>query len=96
MGSFQRSGTFTDRAKFLAGLKSKIANLKESALRGMDEAWTEGTPGTCTISGFGVKVLFAIHEHDWTCEATIPPWIPIPLGAVEERFDREFSELQGL
>ncbi len=110
MGAFNRSGTFSDRVRFLAGLKSKIANLKEGALRGMDETWVEGSPAgpgalpasdgqthtLCTISGFGVKVLFTVNERDWACDATIPAWIPIPQSSIEERFDREFNELQGL
>jgi hypothetical protein len=96
MGAFTRSGTFQDRTKFLAGLKSKIGNLKDGALRGMEETWDQGMPTTCTIAGFGVKVVFTVNEKDWSCEAAVPVWIPIPQAAIEERFDREFDALKGV
>jgi hypothetical protein len=96
MGSFTRTGSFKDRAAFVAGLKGKIARLKDGALRGMEETWTAGPPEGCTIAGFGVKVVFTIGEGEWSCEAAIPSWLPIPQSAIEDKFDQEFAELKGL
>src|SRR2546425_11483280 len=97
MGSFERGGTFQDRPRFLAALKQKIAKLKEGALRGMTESWEEkGPAATATLSGFGVSVAFEVREADWSCRAEIPSWLPIPQASIEEKFDREFSDLKGL
>ena len=53
-------------------------------------------PETCTIAGFGVKVVFSVGEKDWRCEAAIPSWLPIPQSAIEDKFDNEFADLKGL
>ncbi len=97
MASFERGGTFQDRARFLAGLKEKIARLRDGALRGMGERWEEsGAVSTATLSGFGVSVVFEVRATDWSCRAEIPSWLPIPQSAIEEKFDREFEDLKGL
>ena len=96
MGAFTRQGAFQDREKFLAALKSKIAALKDGPLRGMEETWSDGATSTATLSGFGVKVVFTVSDRDWSCEASIPSWIPVPQASIEDRFDREFEELKGL
>jgi hypothetical protein len=96
MGAFTRSGTFQDRGRFVEALKGKIAKLKDGPLRGMEETWTPGSPETCTIAGFGAKVVFTVGAKDWSCDVSIPSWIPIPQASVEERFDREFEDLKGV
>ena len=97
MGSFTRTGTFKDQSAFVSALKVKIAKLKDGALRGMGERWEEAAGGPkATLSGFGVSVVFQVRAADWTCDADIPSWLPIPQASIEEKFDREFSDLKGL
>ena len=39
MGTFQRSGTFVDRQKFLEGVKQKLEKLLGGAGQGMTATW---------------------------------------------------------
>jgi hypothetical protein len=39
MGSFQRSGTFHNREKFLEGVKQKLEKLLGGAAQGMTATW---------------------------------------------------------
>src|SRR5688572_9309218 len=97
MASFTRGGSFLDRERFMAALRQKIARIKEGALRGMSERWEEaGGRSTAELSGFGVNVTFTVGAGDWSCAGEIPPWLPIPVAYIEEKFDREFSDLKGL
>lgn len=97
MGSFQRSGTFQDRPKFLDALKGKLGKLRSGTLAGMKEEWThEGKTDVGTLSGFGVKIKLTVGDGAWDCAADIPLWIPIPQSKIEHIFDKEFEDLKGL
>ena len=94
MGSFTRSGTFGDRAKFVVALKKKLAKLQEGVLRGTTLRWESGSEATLT--GFGARIAFQVGEKDWSCAAEVPGWIPVPQKAIEEKFDLEFESLKQL
>ncbi len=96
MGAFTRSGAFKDRTRFLAAVKTKISKLRDGALRGFQEKWEEGTPAKAFLTGFGAKLTFTIDEASWRIDAEIPSWLPVPQSAIEDKFDREFKELEGL
>ncbi len=96
MGTFTRSGQFRDRASFLEALRGKLAKLRDGVLRGFDERWEEGEPTRATLSGMGARVSFSVGASEWTCTADLPAWIPLPQASIEDKFDREFSDLKGL
>ena len=96
MGNFERSGSFSDRPKFMDALKAKIGKLREGTLRGMKEEWTsEGAKDVGTLSGFmGVKITFTVQDSDWHCDARLPVFLPIPQSTIESMFDKEFEDLK--
>ena len=97
MGSFKREGTFQDRGKLLMAFKSKLEKLTEGSLKGMKHSWeAKGTEDHGSLRGFGVEALITIRASDWSCDVSIPAWLPIPQGKVEAKFDEEFEELKGL
>jgi hypothetical protein len=94
MGSFQRSGAFQDREKFLAGVKEKLAKVVGGQGAGMSVAWEKaGADDVGRLSGFGVKVELVVKASTWSCNAEIPPWLPIPQSMIEQKFDEKFAEL---
>ncbi len=97
MGSFAREGTFRDRGRFIEGLRGKLAELQKGAFSGLTETWEPGAGGDIVrLAGFGARIEFVIGPAAWKCAAEIPGWIPIPLSAIEEKFDREFKGLSEL
>ncbi len=97
MGSFQRSGTFRNREAFLAGVKAKLEKLMGGAAQGMTSTWEKaGDQDVGRLSGFGAKIELTVGATDWTCQAEIPPWIPIPQSMIEAKFDEKFKELSNL
>ncbi|MBI2931847.1 MAG: hypothetical protein HYY16_09365 [Planctomycetes bacterium] len=96
MGSFCRSGAFRDRTAFMAALRQRIKKMKEGPLGGFSETWTDGPVSTGTLTGFGAKLVFTVRASEWTCDAELPSWLPIPQTMIEQKFDREFEELRGL
>ena len=97
MGSFQRSGTFQNRDKFLEGVKQKLEKLMGGAAQGMTATWEkDGAKDVGRLAGFGAKIEFTVAEKDWTCLADIPSWIPIPQSMIEQKFDEKFAELSKL
>jgi hypothetical protein len=97
MGSFERSGAFKDREKFLAGVKEKLAKVVGGPGQGMTSTWEKaGADDVGRLAGFGVKVELTVSEGTWRCTAEIPPWLPIPQSLIEQKFDEKFSDLSKL
>ena len=97
MGSFERSGTFRDRARFPEGVRERLTKLTGGTAQGMTETWEkEGEADVARLAGFGVKIELTIKETSWTCDAQIPDWLPIPQKMIEEKFDKKFGELSDL
>ena len=97
MGSFQRSGTFQDREKFLAGVKQKLEKLMGGEAQGMTATWAkEGAADVGRLSGFGARIEMTVDAAAWRCSAEIPAWLPIPQSIIEQKFDEKFSELSKL
>lgn len=97
MGTFQRSGTFQNREKFLEGVKQKLEKLMGGAAQGMTATWEkQGTDDVGRLAGFGAKIEFTVGEKSWACLADIPSWIPIPQAMIEQKFDEKFAELSKL
>ncbi len=97
MGSFQRSGTFRDREKFLAGVKQKLEKLMGGEAQGMTATWAkEGAADVGRLSGFGARIEMTVDAAAWRCSAEIPAWLPIPQSIIEQKFDEKFSELSKL
>jgi hypothetical protein len=94
MGTFTRSGTFRDRDRFIGAVRSKLAVLRDGPLRGVSESWEDGPPTRAILAGFGARFTFTIGESDWNVDASLPPFVP--LSYIESKFDREFSDLQGI
>jgi len=93
MGKFTREGGIKNRAAFLAALRGKLEKLRDGTLRGTTLNWSDAES---TLEGFGARVVFRVGESQWTCEAQLPSFIPIPQRMVEAKFDEEFAELNGL
>lgn len=93
MGTFTREGSFKDRGAFLAALRAKLEKLRDGVMRGATLEWTDGR---ASLEGFGARVIFDVGPAAWTCEATLPSFLPISQKAVEAKFDEEFAELRGL
>ncbi|HEU4339098.1 MAG TPA: hypothetical protein VFS19_03435 [Planctomycetota bacterium] len=93
MGSFKREGTIKNREAFLAALKGKLEKLRDGVMRGATLEWKDGH---ATLEGFGARVVFQVGDAKWTCDAQLPPFIPIPQRMIEAKFDEEFKELNGL
>jgi len=97
MGTFQRSGTFVNREKFLEGVKQKLEKLLGGAAQGMTATWEkQGTDDVGRLAGFGAKIEFTVGEKNWACLADIPAWLPIPQSMIEQKFDEKFAELSKL
>jgi hypothetical protein len=97
MGTFQRSGTFVNREKFLEGVKQKLEKLLGGAAQGMTATWEkQGAEDVGRLAGFGAKIEITVGENNWACLADIPSWIPIPLSMIEQKFDQKFAELSKL
>ena len=97
MGTFQRSGTFVNRDKFLEGVKQKLEKLMGGAAQGMTATWEkQGADDVGRLAGFGAKIEFTVGEQRWTCQADIPSWLPIPQSMIEQKFDEKFAELSKL
>lgn len=94
MGSFTRSGTFRDRARFLEGVKAKLEKLMGGAAQGMTNTWEQVEGADIgRLAGFGAKIELTVREKDWTCTADIPSWLPIPQSLIEQKFDEKFGQL---
>lgn len=97
MGAFQRSGTFVNRERFMAGVKEKLEKLMGGAAQGMTATWEkEGADDVGRLAGFGAKIEIQVTATAWTCSADIPSWIPIPQSMIEQKFDEKFAELSKL
>ena len=97
MGTFQRSGTFQNRERFLEGVKQKLEKLMGGSAQGMTSTWEKsGADDVGRLAGFGAKIEFTVGEAGWTCSADIPSWIPIPQAMIEQKFDEKFAELSKL
>jgi hypothetical protein len=97
MGSFQRSGSFQNRERFLEGVKQKLEKLMGGQAQGMTATWEKaGTDDVGRLAGFGAKIEFRVMETTWSCDANIPAWIPIPQAMIEQKFDEKFAELSKL
>ena len=97
MGSFQRSGTFQNRDKFLEGVKQKLEKLLGGQAQGMTATWEkDGADDVGRLSGFGAKIEIVVKDTGWACQADIPGWIPIPISMIEAKFDEKFAELSRL
>jgi hypothetical protein len=97
MGSFERSGTFQNREKFLEGVKQKLEKLLGGQAQGMTATWEKaGADDLGRLSGFGARIEITVGEKSWTCRADIPAWIPIPMSMIEQKFDEKFAELSRL
>lgn len=97
MGTFQRSGTFQNRDRFLEGVRQKLEKLLGGSAQGMTATWEkEGADDVGRLSGFGAKIEFTVRESTWTCVADIPAWLPIPQSMIEQKFDEKFAELSKL
>src|SRR5262245_35001517 len=97
MGSFQRSGTFQNREKFLEGVKQKLEKLLGGQAQGMTATWEkDGSDDVGRLSGFGAKIEIVVKDTGWACQADIPGWIPIPISMIEQKFDEKFAELSRL
>ena len=97
MGSFQRTGTFQNRDRFLEGVKQKLEKLLGGQAQGMTATWEKaGAQDVGRLSGFGAKIEFTVGEKTWSCQADIPSWIPISQSVIEQKFDEKFSELSRL
>jgi len=97
VGSFERSGTFQNRERFLEGVKQKLEKLMGGAAQGMTSTWEKaGADDVGRLAGFGAKIEFTVGETGWKCLADIPSWIPIPQAAIEQKFDEKFAELSKL
>lgn len=97
MGTFQRSGTFRNRDRFLEGVKARLEKLMGGAAQGMTATWERaGAQDVGRLAGFGAKIEFTVGEQSWTCLADIPSWIPIPQSLIEQKFDEKFAELSQL
>ncbi len=94
MGSFERSGRFQDRERFLAGVKDKLAKVVGGPGQGMTTTWEKsGADDVGRLAGFGVKVELVVGASTWTCKADIPVWLPIPQSMIEQKFDEKFADL---
>ena len=93
MGSFTRAGEFKNREAFLAALRGKLEKLRNGTLKGSTLAWSESE---ASLEGFGARVVFKVGPAAWSCEATMPSFLPIPQRMIEAKFDQEFAELKGL
>lgn len=97
MGTFQRSGTFQNRDRFLEGVKQKLEKLMGGAGQGMTATWEkDGTDDVGRLAGFGAKIEFTVKETAWSCVADIPAWLPISQSIIEQKFDEKFAELSKL
>jgi hypothetical protein len=97
MAGFRREGTFRDRDRFLESLRGALSRLREGALQGMTETWERaGDADVARLAGFGARVEFTVAASSWTCSVEAPPWLPIPLSAVEAKFDEKMAPLHGL
>lgn len=97
MGTFQRSGTFVHREKFLEGVKTKLEKLLGGAAQGMTHTWEKaGAADVGRLAGFGARIELTVDEKSWSCTADIPSWLPIPQKLIEEKFDEKFAELSRL
>ena len=97
MGSFERSGTFHNRERFLEGVKQKLEKLMGGAAQGMTATWEKsGAAEVGRLSGFGARIEMTVEESTWRCTADIPSWLPIPQKLIEQKFDEKFSELSQL
>ena len=98
MGNFTRQGTFVNRDAFLEGVRKKLEKLIGGAAQGMTNTWEkeEGGADVGRLSGFGVRIELTVREKDWTCQAEIPAWLPIPQKTIENTFDEKFAELSKL
>jgi hypothetical protein len=97
MGSFERSGTFQNRERFLEGVKQKLEKLMGGAAQGMTTSWEKsGAADVGRLSGFGVRFDMTVEESTWRCTAEIPAWLPIPQKMIEQKFDEKFAELSRL
>ena len=97
MGSFERSGTFRDRDRFLEGVRAKLDKLVGGAAQGMTTTWeqVEGAD-VGRLSGYGARIELTVGDTGWTCTAQIPDWLPIPQKMIEDKFDEKFAELSDL
>jgi hypothetical protein len=93
MKSFSREGQFKDRDAFIAALRVKLEKLRDGILRGATLEWADDR---ASIEGFGARVIFNVGPAAWTCEATLPSFLPVSQKTVEAKFDEEFGELKGL
>jgi hypothetical protein len=93
MKSFSRQGQFKDRDAFIAVLRAKLEKLRDGILRGATLEWADDR---ASIEGFGARVIFNVGPAAWTCEATLPSFLPVSQKTVEAKFDEEFGELKGL
>ncbi len=97
MGSFQRTGTFQNRDRFLEGVQQKLEKLLGGQAQGMTATWEkEGPDDVGRLSGFGARIEIVVGDKAWKCQADIPSWIPIPLSLIEQKFDEKFAELSKL
>jgi hypothetical protein len=97
VGSFQRSGSFQNRDRFLDGVKQKLEKLLGGQAQGMTATWEKaGADDVGRLSGFGARFEIVVGDKEWKCQAEIPPWIPIPLSMIEQKFDEKFAELSKL
>ena len=97
MGSFERSGTFHDRRRFLEGVKQKLEKLMGGAAQGMTATWeTSDAADVGRLAGFGARIEMTVAEKTWRCRAEVPSWIPIPQSMIEQKFDEKFAELSKL
>jgi hypothetical protein len=97
MGSFQRSGGFQNRERFLEGVKQKLEKLMGGAAQGMTSTWEKsGEDDLGRLAGFGAKIEITVKASTWECRADIPSWIPIPQTMIEQKFDEKFAELSKL
>jgi hypothetical protein len=87
-------GQFEDRGAFLGSLRTKLTHLRSNILPGMTEVWEQDNGlDLVRLAGLGINVRFKIGTQDWSCEASLPEWLPIPQRKIEEKFDEEFAEL---
>lgn len=97
MGSFERSGTFQNRERFLEGVKQRLEKLMGGAAQGMTATWgKEGASDVGRLAGFGARIEMTVAEATWRCTAEIPGWLPIPQSLIEQKFDEKFAELSQL
>jgi hypothetical protein len=97
MGSFQRTGSFQNRDKFLEGVKQKLEKLLGGQAQGMTATWEKAEGDDVgRLSGFGARIEIVVGDKGWKCQADIPSWIPIPISMIEQKFDEKFAELSKL